>query len=834
MRTAVHRHKDSQMASIGLSSSQERLASSLRKGLVAIVVVTAAPITLLMAWLIAQQLQTEQARFESGLQEQTALLARTLDQELASSVAALTILAVADTIQRDDVAGFFNSVATLPSEPGKWQGVFLVAPNGSIVFNTRQPQGKPLGVFSDLGALETLKQSMRPVTSDLIASPDGRLKPSVLVPVIRKGQVRYALGAWIAPQAWCELISDPSSFIRQAKGAVTIADRQLLPIPCEPAGKMAPTPPSGALRATTPYATGQMIGTSGWRVRVIVPAWPRAVTRFGSAAEIGLACLLIWVAAAAFALRVARHFDEQLDAAPAPRTVEGPPRPDWEQQHLVELAQSVGQIGFFNLAFHSRQATWTSGLSRLLGIGFPPLEGSFRRLLRQLHPQDRRQVLRQVKQAIHSGCAHFTIEGRSRPDDPNEKWLSCRVSMIYGDPHQAISMTGVVTDVSQQKMLDRERAALMAHEQIARRDAENANRAKDEFLAMLGHELRNPLGAISAACEVLNRSDAQPDVAQRARQIIARQTRHLSRLMDDLLDVFRVISGKVLLVRYPLLLGQVVQRVIHTLELAGHLRAHKLTLQLDDVWVHADATRMEQVVNNLVSNALKYTPERGHIEISLHQVDDAAVLQVRDSGVGMTPELMSKVFDMFVQGERSMARTQGGLGIGLALVRRLIDLHGGQVTVDSAGPDQGSTFTVHLPLAHAEEVPAVTRPSDGSNKSRRVVVVEDNDDAREALCTLLTLNHHDIYAATDGQSGLDLILKVQPDVALIDIGLPGLTGYEVAQHLRATAYAGCLIAVSGYGQPTDINRARSAGFNEHLVKPVDPTLLEQMLSPLSG
>jgi len=498
-----------------------------------------------------------------------------------------------------------------------------------------------------------------------------------------------------------------------------------------------------------------------------------------------------------------------------------------ESLHLMELAQAAGHVGFFNHDFKENTVTWTSGLSRLFGMKVSDFVGSWDEWMKRLDVADRAAVRRTIDAATAAKEGQITFEFRTVLDDGSARWLSTRVSIVYDELGRPQQMHGAVVDVTQQKFIDQERAALVDRETRARMEAESANRAKDEFLAMLGHELRNPLGAMAAGCEVLNRAQGQEELAQRARVIITRQTRHLGRLMDDLLDVARVISGKVLLVREPLRLDLLAQRVVNAFELSEQLKSHQIVTEFEETWVHADTTRMEQVVTNLLGNAIKYTPAGGEIRLGVSSQDGEAVVTVQDSGIGMSQELMERAFDLFAQGERSLDRRQGGLGIGLTLVKRLLALHGGRVAVSSAGPGQGSTFTLHLPVIepdgsaqHQQLLP---------DQSYNVVVVEDNEDAREALCAMLTLAHHETQAAADGAEGLALIAQTQPDVALIDIGLPELTGYDVARQLRAQGYEGWLVALSGYGQAEDIRRSKESGFDEHLVKPVTTEKLHRAM-----
>jgi len=400
------------------------------------------------------------------------------------------------------------------------------------------------------------------------------------------------------------------------------------------------------------------------------------------------------------------------------------------------------------------------------------------------------------------------------------------VLVMYGPDRLPLQMIGVSVDVTEEKEAQRERAALTELERSARLQAEAANQAKDEFLAMLGHELRNPLSAIASAVEVLNRVEAGSEAAAGARSIAARQTRHLAHMMDDLLDVGRVISGKVMLTRRAIDLAVVAQRVASTLEVTGDAQRHVLEIDLQEVWIDGDATRIEQVLSNLVTNALKYTPAGGRIVLSVRRDGEHALLQVSDNGPGIPPTLLPRVFDLFVQGERSLDRRTGGLGIGLTLARRLVELHGGTIAADSS--PRGSTFSVRLPAIDAPTSVDTQQRRHELNR-RSVVLVEDNEDARESLRVMLELDGHNVVTAGDGVSGLRTVLDLRPDVAVVDVGLPGMTGLELAKRSRGAGYAGLMIAVSGYGREQDVRQARESGFDAHLVKPVNVSELQRLM-----
>jgi CheY-like chemotaxis protein len=308
--------------------------------------------------------------------------------------------------------------------------------------------------------------------------------------------------------------------------------------------------------------------------------------------------------------------------------------------------------------------------------------------------------------------------------------------------------------------------------------------------------------------------------------VISRQTTHLSHLMDDLLDVARVISGKVLLSRRQIDLGALLARVAETLRVTGEGRQHTISVEPVEAWIDADPTRIEQVVNNLLTNAIKYTPPGGRITLRVRAEGNTAVLQVADNGLGIPPSLLPRIFELFVQGERTLDRRAGGLGIGLTLVRRIVELHGGHVSVDSS--PSGSCFEVRLDRIPAPP-PMPEAPRAAGGRALRVLVVDDNADALTALRSMLSLDGHDVLAAVDGEEGLATLVSKRPDAAVVDIGLPLLDGYGVAQRARAAGYPGRLIALSGYGQGADVRRALAAGFDAHLVKPVVPTQLKQLL-----
>jgi signal transduction histidine kinase/ActR/RegA family two-component response regulator len=378
----------------------------------------------------------------------------------------------------------------------------------------------------------------------------------------------------------------------------------------------------------------------------------------------------------------------------------------------------------------------------------------------------------------------------------------------------------------------REREALRERERVALREADQA---KNEFLAMLGHELRNPLSAITTSAQVLRISKPGAETGARAHQVIERQARQMSRLVEDLMDISRLATGKLRLELELLDLCAVVDRAIETWRQGNTVHDVRVTLHCAPTWVRIDRSRVEQILVNLLENAAKFSPKGSAIDVEVRSVGDHAVLEVRDPGQGIATEDLTLVFETFYQGTQSLHRPQGGLGLGLALVKRLAELHGGRVHAHSDGEGRGTTMTVQFPLAMApaqhDAVSDAPRPAQG----RRVLLVEDNEDGRLALEMMLQLEGHDVEAVGSGQAALEAVQRRPPEVAIIDVGLPDIDGWEVARRISLMALTArpLLVAITGFGQHEDKERSRQAGFDLHLTKPVDPDALAQVLGSVT-
>jgi signal transduction histidine kinase len=843
--------------------------ASLRTYLVAVMLLAILPIAAFMTAEIYGDVRERQAQIDAELSRSAAALSLSVERELASSLEALNVLSQSELFQQGRIAALGRLLHGRPRRD--WDSIFLLDRDGSPILDTAGP-----GLQDPTSGMRELHRQVlrrqQPVIWAIGGPGADHRGIAVAMPVKQGGQLRFVLGARMSDDVWRRLVTSAS--VPQG-GNASMFDAQHLLISHSrsvvvPAGSALADDalaqmgerPSGTHRSTSPegqavFAAWQTIPLAGWHARVWVPAAPIDSARRQSIAAAlsasGSSLLLGLLLAALVARRIARPL-QRLAAGGAIRlrghvavrevaqlrdALEQARQQDAEStaalrsaaeelrssQHLVELAQEAGRVGFFHYDFRSDRLSWTPGQCKLFGVA-ALRRGTLQDWFSRIAPEDRDRAEREFWTACALLRDRETLQYCVMRPDGSSHWFSSRIVLRYDTRDRAVEMTGVTVDMSEERRAERERAQLTERALAARRDAEAASRAKDEFLTMLSHELRNPLGAICAAVDVLDVAPPGSPGAAEARAIIGRQSRNLAHMMNDLLDVGRVIAGKIMLEQQPVNLAPVVQRVAETLALTGQSKEHGLRLDLHDAWVEGDAVRLEQVATNLLVNAIKYTPAGRDIQATVRRDHGSCVLQVQDAGMGIPETLLPHIFELFVQGQRTLDRRSGGLGIGLTLVRRLAQLHGGTVSVESSA--EGSRFTVRLP---AIDVPPPSR-EDALPPSRRrsVLVVEDNEDVLAALRSKLEMDGHTVSTAADGLEGLARLLKLRPEVSIVDIGLPGLTGFELARRARAAGYAGRMIALSGYGQARDERKALMAGFDAYLVKPVDGLQLRASLS----
>ena len=487
------------------------------------------------------------------------------------------------------------------------------------------------------------------------------------------------------------------------------------------------------------------------------------------------------------------------------------------------IFDSVRDYAIMTMDIHGNLTSWNAGAVAVLGYGESEVIGQSHRFLF-------------TESDIEANRPELELLRAGRPGRGDDErwyvrkdgiriWGSGLVMPLKDDDGQVKGFTKVIRDITERK---RSEEALR-----------EADRRKDEFLAMLAHELRNPLSAIHNASQLAMRSGLLPERVIWTIDIIVRQVRHLSRLVDDLLDVSRITRGKIRLRPERIDLAMVLTRVADTTRHAIDQRKQTLSYAGGTIGfeVNADPTRIEQVFVNLLNNASKYTQEGGRIDLQIKTVGDQHVVRISDNGIGIEPDMLPRIFDLFSQVDQSLDRSQGGLGVGLTIVQKLVELHGGRITVTSAGRDQGTEFTVTLPAMVSQPVPEPTpeaHPAEGHEQRRHssVLVVDDNQDTAVALTELLQMSGYDVRAAHDGLEALSTARSYRPQVILLDIGLPGMDGYQVAENLRRDEILKevYIVAITGYGEEQARIRAKQAGFNDHLVKPVDYDRLLTLLA----
>ena len=458
-----------------------------------------------------------------------------------------------------------------------------------------------------------------------------------------------------------------------------------------------------------------------------------------------------------------------------------------------------------------------------------PLEKAFNIVNETTRQLVESPVTRALREGIIVGLANHTIliakDGTERPIDDSAAPIRCKEGRIVG-------CVLVFRDITERKQAEDQLRELAAN-------LSEANRRKNEFLAVLAHELRNPLAPIRNALQIMRLAEGNGETVKFASEIMERQVDHMVRLVDDLLDLSRISQGRIELRQERVDLSQVLHHAIETIRPSVDHAGHKLTVKLPSqpMYLHADPTRLAQVFGNLLSNSCKYSDPGCHISLAVEEQGGEVLVSVKDTGVGIPPDMLSKIFDMFMQVDHSLDRSQGGLGIGLTLVQRLVEMHGGAVSAFSEGEGRGSEFVVRLPLLSEAKQPLQPMPKEAAARTiRRFLVVDDNRDSAESLAIWLKINGNETHTAFDGLEAVEAAATIRPDVILLDIGLPKLNGYEAARRIRQQSWGKTvvLVALTGWGQEEDRRRSSEAGFDGHLVKPVDFDRLMNVLANIDA
>jgi PAS domain S-box-containing protein len=497
-----------------------------------------------------------------------------------------------------------------------------------------------------------------------------------------------------------------------------------------------------------------------------------------------------------------------------------PPASDPVNDELFRLlVENVRDYAIFMLDPQGHVSTWNVGAQHIKGYLREEIVGKHFSVFYTPDAIARHWPQHELAVALDQG--RFEDEGWRLRKDGSAFWANVVITPVYDKTQRLRGFAKITRDLTARRKTE---------------ELQRTERRMNEFLAMLAHELRNPLAPIQSALDVVDRKPDDAATAAWARGIIQRQTDQLSRLVDDLLDVSRITRGKVTLRREAVDVKATINQVVEAMRPTIEERRHSVEIHVpsEPLVIEADATRVAQVLSNIIGNAVKYTPDGGRITVRAAVSDGFASISVVDTGIGIAPELVPRVFDLFVQGERGLDRREGGLGVGLTIAKRLTELQGGTLSAASPGSGLGSRFTIELPLMQPERIEHPSNDAIGSviTQSKRVLVVDDNRDAADSLAALIELLGHQATVLHDGRDALTVAVSHAPDLILLDIGLPGMDGYEVARRLRAARETANirLVACTGYGREDDVRRIEEAGFDGYLVKPVSAAQLEQLLA----
>ena len=487
------------------------------------------------------------------------------------------------------------------------------------------------------------------------------------------------------------------------------------------------------------------------------------------------------------------------------------------------LVNSVKEYAIFMLDVEGCVASWNLGAERIIGYTAAEIIGRSVACLYPAEAAERGAPQRDLATVVAHGG--MEINGRRVRKDGTRFWANVVICSVHDLDGKLRGFAQVTRDLTERKQF---------------KELEESQQRTHEFLAMLSHELRNPLAPLKTSVDVMRLRELSDPVMIRARDVIDRQVQHLTHIIDELLDVSRITSGRIRLTSETLDLESIILRAVEAARPLLDSKGHTLEIETpgSHCWVRGDLTRLTQVFVNLLNNAAKYTPDRGHIGVAIRAADRSAAVHIRDNGIGIAAELLPRMFDLFTQGDRPLDRTDGGLGVGLALVHRIVSLHGGVVKAFSEGIGRGSELVVTLPQ-YSEEismpVASDSQPSEPHQSRRRLMVIDDNKDAAESMSMLFELWGHEVICAYDGRAALETAVKYRPDAVFLDIGLPGMDGYEIAERLRELPESAhtVLVAITGYGQDEDRRRSREAGIDHHLVKPVSPEALHKLLDSLT-
>jgi len=884
----------------------------LRGHLVTLVLGALTPVLIFSVVMVILFWREERRAIEQGMRETARALVVAIDREVNGSIIAMEALATSRALDGGDLGEFHEQAARVAHSRPAWRAIVLLDPGGRQLINTVVPFGRPLPAADPGEHVRKVAEAGRPAVSDLYESRFSATPVvAVGVPVRREGKLRYVLGAVLdirafdgillkqqIPEGWVVAVLDGKKVI---VARTRNADRFVGRRTSERLALQSARDDEGWFRGETSegvevYTAFSRSPLTGWTVALAAPAdiidgsLQRSLATVAGAGALFL--LLGTILAARLGGRVAGSIvalaraAEALGRGGAPAPVDSPvtevndvgralsdaaallrqrslereqalaaARASEEQLRFALEAARVGawdwEVARGTVTWSAMLETWSAMLEEIHGVPPGGFGGTFEEYQKEIHPDDRERVLRALGTALDGGQDH-DVEYRIVRPDGSVRWVHGRGRVFRDASGRPVRMSGVCFDVTARKRADEERARLLELEQAAREEAERVNRAKDEFLATLSHELRTPLNALMGWARLLRSPNVDEATAARAIEVIERNTRVQAQLVGDLLDVSRIITGKLRLDIGPVSLPAVIDAAIDAVRAAADARQITITTSLDPALgtLHGDADRLQQIVWNLLSNAVKFTPPGGRARVEVTRNGEHVEIAVSDSGKGIEPGFLPYVFDRFRQADSTTTRSHGGLGLGLAIVRHLAELHGGTVSASSPGPGLGSTFVVRLPMtpALAGDAPAAAgEPRNGEAAEldplpaldgTRILLVEDEDDTREVLANVLERCGAHVTAVASAAEALMTFDLAQPDVLVSDIGMPGEDGYALIRKIRARhgdsrAWVPA-VALTAYARREDRDDALAAGFQLHVPKPVEPAELARSVAALAG
>jgi PAS domain S-box-containing protein len=850
---------------------------SLRANLIQLVLAAIIPLVIFSVAMVVRFDHDERATFRQGATERTRALLTAVDTELKKSISALTALASSNDLDTDDLRSFHEEARRLLQIQPDWFTIYLASPSAQPLIDARQPFGARLPAIREQESFHQVLRAAKPVIGNLSENAAHQLIFTIRIPVVRGGKLKYVLTACVKPDAISGLLS-AQRLPRDWFGAVLDGSRRFVTRTGDPEGNLGSLA-SPSLRAaldrspegwfngstvegTRVYTAYSRSASSGWTMAIGIPASVveaesrrslPVVIAFGLL-FLGLGTGLAWFLSkrTARSIKALSVMAEDFGSGKDPTLTDYVQSPvaeleivreafvnaarvvqerSQERDRVVtelrevserlELAQEAGDLGSFERNFLTGETKWSASQEKLYGLAPGKFGKTYEDWKRLVHPDDLAAVEAAARLSVESMSPHITEFRIIRPDG-EVRWLETHARVFADEAGVPSRIVGVNMDITARKK--------------AEEALKQADRRKDEFLAVLGHELRNPLGIINSSIELLRWEAPTDPTVTELHGMMERQVKHMSQLLDDLLDTSRINRGQIRLKKEPWDFTQIVRETAQDFRPRVEGTGLELIVDLPDrpLWIAGDRTRLVQIIGNLLSNAQKYTEIGGRIAVRLTAFSQsAAVLTIQDTGAGMEPEVLARAFEPFSQANAGFDRRGGGLGLGLALVKGLVDLHGGKVAAHSEGPGQGSRFTITLPLTQppAQSLP-LAETSAQSLRRYRILIIEDNPMGARTMAMLLGRLGHTVEVAYSGPEGIEMVRRLRPDIVLCDIGLPGMDGYAVARAIRAEAELSgvCLLAMTGYGQAEDRRRSLEAGFDMHLTKPVDLKKLQETLN----